>query len=104
MSRGLGIETGSTEEALALLDTLLPTQKLQDIQEVVFCYSWQGWTYPEIAEHTCYDTSYIRDVGSKLWKKLSQGLGEPVKKKNLHAVFRRQVYPTSPKLSRFSPE
>lgn len=47
------------EEALALLDTLLQGQKLKDVQELVFRYSWQGWTYPKIAEQAGYDTGHI---------------------------------------------
>ncbi|NJM78388.1 MAG: hypothetical protein HC852_24665, partial [Acaryochloridaceae cyanobacterium RU_4_10] len=73
----------TAEEALTLLDTLLQGPKLKDIQEFVFCYSWQGWTYPQIAQHLNYDLSYIRDVGYELWRRLSQEFGEQVTKKNL---------------------
>jgi heme oxygenase len=37
----------TADEALALLDTLLQAQSLRDIQEQVFRYSWEGWTYQE---------------------------------------------------------
>ncbi|NKB18562.1 MAG: NACHT domain-containing protein, partial [Pseudanabaena sp. CRU_2_10] len=80
------------EEALTLLDTLLQEPKLKDIQEFVFCYSWQGWTYPQIAQHLNYDLSYIRDVGYELWRRLSQEFGEQVTKKNLQTVFLWQVH------------
>jgi WD40 repeat protein len=79
------------EEALTLLDTLLQGQKLRDIQELVFSYSWQGWTYPQIAQHLSYDLSYIRDVGSELWRQLTQEFGERVTKKNVQTVLRRQI-------------
>jgi WD40 repeat protein len=81
----------TAEEALTLLDTLLQGAKLKDVQELVFCYSWQGWTYPQIAQHLSYDLSYIRDVGYELWRQLSQELGEQVTKKNVQAVLRRRV-------------
>ncbi|MFB2894540.1 NB-ARC domain-containing protein [Aerosakkonemataceae cyanobacterium BLCC-F50] len=77
------------EEALALLDSLLP-QKLKDIQELVFRYSWQGWTYSKIAEYAGYDIGHIRDVGSKLWQQLSEVFGEQVSKNNLQAALHRQ--------------
>jgi WD40 repeat protein len=82
----------TAEEALALLDTLLQGSKLKDVQELVFRYSWQGWTYPEIAQHLGYDDSYIRDVGYELWRQLTQELGEQVTKKNVQTVMLRQVH------------
>ncbi|WP_019500718.1 NB-ARC domain-containing protein [Pseudanabaena sp. PCC 6802] len=82
------------KEALAQLDTLLQGAKLKDIQETVFSYSWQGWTYPQIAQHLNYDVSYIRDVGYELWRQLSQEFGEQVTKKNVQAVLRRQMLQT----------
>ncbi|PPS41288.1 hypothetical protein B1A85_17925 [Chroococcidiopsis sp. TS-821] len=81
----------SAEEALALLDTLLAQQKLKDIQELVFRYAWQGWTYPQIAARAGYDTGHIRDVGAQLWQQLTQVFGEQVTKNNLQAVLRRRL-------------
>jgi len=78
------------EQALALVDVLLEGQKLKDVQEQVFRYSWCGWTYPEIAKHIGYDIGHTRDVGSQLWRQISQAVGEPVSKKNLQSVLRRQ--------------
>jgi DNA-directed RNA polymerase specialized sigma24 family protein len=81
----------TAEEALALLDTLMPGQQLKDIQETVFRYTWQGWTYAEIAKHAGYEVGYVRDVGYELWQQLTQTIGERVTKKNLRSVLRRQV-------------
>ena len=79
----------TADEALALLDTLLQAQSLRDLQERVFRYTWEGWTYPRIAEQVGYDTGYIRDVGYELWRQLTIACGEPVTKSNLQAVLRR---------------
>lgn len=79
----------TVEDALVLLDKMLQGQKLRDVQEQVFRYSWQGWTYPTIADHLGYDTGHIRDVGSQLWRQLGQAMGELVTKKNLQGVLRR---------------
>lgn len=79
------------EEALALLDKLLQGQKLKDVQELVFRYSWQGWTYPKIAEQAGYDTGHIRDVGSNLWQQITEIIGERVTKNSVQAVLRRQA-------------
>ncbi|NEQ20595.1 MAG: AAA family ATPase [Microcoleus sp. SIO2G3] len=80
----------TAEEALALLNELLKEQKLKNIHELVFCYSWQGLTYPEIAKQVGYDTSYIRNIGQELWSQLSQAFEERVTKKNIQSVLRRQ--------------
>ena len=82
----------TAEEALVLLDTLLKGKKLKDLQEQVFLYAWQGWTYPRIAEHSGYDTGHIRDVGAQLWQRLSQIMGERVTKSNVQAVLRRKAH------------
>jgi hypothetical protein len=82
----------NADEALALLDTLLQEPKLKDIQEHVERHAWQGWTYPEIAQHLGYDSSYIRDVGYELWWQLTQSLGEQVTKKDVQEVIIRQAH------------
>jgi hypothetical protein len=81
------------QEALTLVDTLLYTanqsQRLNDVQSVVFLESWAGNSYGDIAKHLGYQLDYIKQVGSQLWRSLSQSLGEPVSKRNLQAVLRR---------------
>lgn len=93
-SRAEGIYLNSPEamppdEALIILESLLQPKSLSDLQQTVFCQSWAGQSYEEIAEGLSYDASYIRDVGSQLWLMLSKALGEKVTKKNMHVVFRR---------------
>ena len=81
------------QDAIALVDTLLHTanqrQGLNDVQSVVFLETWTGTSYREIAKRLGYEYDYIKQVGSHLWRSLSQSLGEPVSKRNLQAVLRR---------------
>ena len=81
------------QEALTLVDTLLRSankrQRLNDVQSVVFQETWAGRSYREIAEQLGYQLDYIKQVGSQLWRTLSQILAEPVSKRNLQAVLRR---------------
>lgn len=79
----------TVEAALAIIDKLLSDKPLTNLQELVFCESWQGKTYAEIAESSGYDHDYIRDVGFRLWHNLSEVLGEKVTKSNLQSVLRR---------------
>ena len=72
--------------ALTLVDTLLRSanlgQGLNDIQSVVFRETWAGCSYQEMAEQLGYEPDYIKQVGSRLWRSLSQAVGEEVFKKN----------------------
>ncbi|MEJ6484090.1 AAA-like domain-containing protein [Nostoc punctiforme UO1] len=77
------------EEALVILDTFIE-HGLSDVQEIIFRQAWEGKTYPDIAESCGYDANYIKDVGSKLWKLLSQAFGEEVTKSNFRSVLRRR--------------
>lgn len=77
------------EEALVLLDELLPQHPLSNLQETVFSQVWEGKTYAEIAEACNYEHNYIRDVGFRLWQMLSEALGQKISKSNIKGVLGR---------------
>lgn len=63
---------------------------LSDIEMIVLKGSWSGETYEEMAEQAGYAADYLnKDVGNKLWKKLSDILEEKVSKKNLREPLKR---------------
>jgi hypothetical protein len=64
------------EDAIAVVDAALDHKRLSNIQEQLFRQTWEGKTYAEIAEVCGYDSSYIRDVGYRLWQMLTKGFGE----------------------------
>jgi hypothetical protein len=78
------------EEALEFVDqlTFAKTGKhLNDLEREVFSGSWQGHTYEIIYP---LNPDYVeKDVGFKLWKKLSKVLGEKVTKKRLQGAIGR---------------
>ncbi|MEJ1930622.1 WD40 repeat domain-containing protein [Nostoc sp. NIES-2111] len=77
-------------EALNLVNAILGAKlgiKLNDVKSVVFLESWQGNTYEAIAEKLGYQNDYIKQVGSQLWRSLSQVFGEEVTKKNIRTVL-----------------
>jgi WD40 repeat protein len=76
-------------EALDLLDTILQDRPLNNTQDQVFRQSWQGLTYPQIAEELNYTTEYVRSVGADLWKLLSEAFGEGITKQNVKTVLER---------------
>ena len=79
------------EEALVVIDIALEKIFLSNIQELVLRQSWEGKTYPEIAESYGYEANYIKNVGYKLWNLLSQAFVEEVTKSNFRSVIRRQA-------------
>jgi WD40 repeat protein len=85
------------EEALGVLDLVLQ-DSLNNTQELVFRYAWEGRTYEEIAEILGYVTDYIRSVGAQLWGLLSEAFGEKVTKNNLQTVLRRWLQQQPPTL------
>ncbi|MDZ8050815.1 MAG: NB-ARC domain-containing protein [Aulosira sp. ZfuCHP01] len=65
---------------------------LNDVETSIIVGSLQKQTYEEIAQSSGYSESYVRrDVGPKLWKVLSEALGEEVSKNNLQAALERRL-------------
>ncbi|WP_017719282.1 AAA-like domain-containing protein [Kamptonema formosum] len=63
---------------------------LTDIEVMVLRGAWDGLTYEKIAQEERYSGGYLnKDVGPKLWKKLSKALGESVVKANFKEALRR---------------
>lgn len=64
---------------------------LSDVEAEILKGSWQGWTYDQIADASGYSDSYLRrDVGAKLWRSLSEALGETVSKTSFREALHRQ--------------
>jgi NB-ARC domain len=76
------------EEALAIVDKY-SQQRLNHVQELVLCASWQGYSYQECAKIHGYTPEYIKAVGYKLWHILSLAFKEQVTKNNLKSVLRQ---------------
>ncbi len=62
---------------------------LTDPEVEVLQGAWHGKTYNEIAQNLGFSSNYIQnDIGAKLWRKLTESLGEEITKKN----FRQALY------------
>ncbi len=77
------------EDAIATIDAVLGSQGLNDLEIQVLRQVWDGEKYADIAESLGYDANYIKDLGAKIWKQLSQSLNEKVTKSNVQSVLRR---------------
>lgn len=68
------------------------SKHLSNIEVLVLQGSWLGKTYQEIAIESSYNHEYLKNnVGPRLWKLLSEALGEKVSKHNLVAVLTQLV-------------
>lgn len=81
------------EKAVLFLYSVLQEKGLEssltNLQEVIFRHSWEGKTYDAIAQDLGYDSDYVRQIGSQVWKLLSQALAEKVTKVNFKSVLKR---------------
>ncbi len=77
---------------------------LSDIEMKVLQGSWSGKSYDEIAKTYGYSAEYLnKDVGNKLWHKLSKALGERITKKNFKEALRRADAAESSQPARANP-
>ena len=79
------------EEALIKTEMLLG-QGLTGIQELVFRQAWEGKSYECMADLAGYDCGYLKDVGSKLWRSLSEAIGQKATKSNFRGLIERHQY------------
>ncbi|MEQ9372044.1 MAG: AAA-like domain-containing protein [Coleofasciculus chthonoplastes F3-SA18-01] len=79
------------EQAVQIANQAVSDQthrSLTDVEVIVLKGSWDRQEYDQIAAQNQYSTSYIsQDVAPKLWKTLTDALGERVKKSNLKQVL-----------------
>jgi hypothetical protein len=82
------------EEGLKIADAAVlakTNRHLRDVEIIVLEGAWKSQKYHQIAEDSKYTPEYLmQDVGSKLWKLLSEVLGEEVSKKNFKAALERR--------------
>lgn len=96
------------KQALEVANTAVSVRfnrHFSDVETAIFKGSWHHQTYEQIAESSGYSISYLtRDVGPKLWKLLSQALGEAVSKTNFQVALERWSQRESLKVSELSSE
>ncbi|WP_339381323.1 hypothetical protein [Brasilonema sp. UFV-L1] len=74
------------DEALQIANQLVYfklKRHLTDVEILIFKGAWHKQEYDEIAVQHQYATSYLsQDIAPKLWKILTESLGEKVRKSN----------------------
>jgi WD40 repeat protein len=77
------------QDAVIIVEQLLPNGRLTPLQLEVFCGAWEGLSYKEIALQAGYDPGHVRNIGLQMWSLLTDSFGEKVTKLNLSGAFRR---------------
>ncbi|MEG4804798.1 AAA-like domain-containing protein [Microcoleus sp. ARI1-B5] len=107
MNSELELSWNQTKESADRIFAQNTGKYLSDIEMKVLQGSWEGKSYDEIAKTYGYSAEYLnKDVGNKLWHKLSEALGERITKKNFKEALRRsyeakpnQSLPANPPLA-----
>ena len=80
------------QEVLKIADDIVfakTGKHLNHLQEGILRGTWQRQKYPEIAK-TCYRSeAHVKKVASKLWKLLSEALGEDINQSNFRYTVER---------------
>lgn len=87
------------EQVLVQVEALMVAQTgehLSELQRFIFQQVWQERKYLDIADTYGCTEGHAKDVGSELWKHLSQLLGEKITKKNLRWVVTDYLSRDSP--------
>lgn len=86
-------------EVLKLADELIfakTGEHIDYLQKAILEGTFQGRTYPQIAEETHSSEGHTRDIGSELWQIFSEGLGEDITKRNFRAIIEKANFYNSP--------
>jgi len=76
MNSELDFSWSQTKESADRIFAQNTGKYLSDIEMKVLQGSWEGKSYEEIAKTYGYSAEYLnKDVGNKLWHKLSEALG-----------------------------
>jgi len=84
------------KEVLRLADEMVfakTGEHLDDLQKAILRGVWEGQKYSQIAKTSYCSEGHVRNIASKLWKRLSNVLDEEVTQSNLRSTLeRRQVF------------
>jgi len=80
------------QEVLKLADDIIfakTGKHLDNLQEGILRGTWQRQKYPEIAKNCYRSEAHVKKVASKLWKLLSETLGEDINQSNFRYTVER---------------
>ncbi|MEM7062835.1 MAG: AAA-like domain-containing protein [Cyanobacteria bacterium P01_B01_bin.77] len=87
------------DEVLLAIEERLLKRKLTPAERIVLGQTWNKQTYDQMAKQSGYGDAHLKDTGYKLWRALSEVLGQRVTKKSLLFVLREYLESLSPSLT-----
>ena len=78
-------------EVLLAIEEQLLKRRLTPAERIVLGQTWNKQTYEQMAKHSGYGDAHLKDTGYKLWRDLSQALGQRVTKKSLLFVLQEHL-------------
>ncbi|MDJ0705474.1 MAG: hypothetical protein QNJ46_19530 [Leptolyngbyaceae cyanobacterium MO_188.B28] len=70
-------------------------RRLNEVERIILSGAWKKQTYEKIAQSSAYSAGYLRkEAGLKLWRNLSEALGETVSKNSFQGAleqYQRQL-------------
>ena len=79
------------DEVLRAIEDRFLKRKLTPAERIVLGQTWNKQTYDQMAQHSGYGDAHLKDTGYKLWRAISQALGQRVTKKSLLFVLREHL-------------
>ncbi|NEQ45866.1 MAG: hypothetical protein F6K00_20910 [Leptolyngbya sp. SIOISBB] len=79
------------EEVLLSIENRFLKRKLNPAERIVLGQTWNKQTYEQMARHSGYGDAHLKDTGYKLWREISQVLGQRVTKKSLLFVLKEHL-------------
>ncbi|MEM6453154.1 MAG: AAA-like domain-containing protein [Cyanobacteria bacterium P01_D01_bin.105] len=77
----------SLDHLVQAVEQAVLCRKLNLSEQKVLVHSFQGHSYDTMARDSSYAKGYLKVIGSRLWKELSDALQQRVNKKNVYAVL-----------------
>ena len=75
------------DRVLEAVEQVILFRELSPLERLVLSQSWLGRDYKEMTQNAGYGSHYLKEVGSQLWRELSEALGKRVTKKNIHLIL-----------------
>ena len=79
------------DDVLITIEERLLKRKLNPAERIVLGQTWNKQTYDQMAQHSGYGDAHLKDTGYKLWREISQALGQRVTKKSLLFVLQEHL-------------
>jgi len=74
-------------EIFSYLRNVLAFKRLTTLEEFILLSCWRNKSYEQIALESSYEASYVKNVASKLWRRITEAVGERVTRTNVCSVL-----------------